>query len=206
MIQILCADISGADENTFRALYEKASPQRRQRADGYRRREDALRCLAGEALLRHVLGTGQFTVEKAENGKPFLSGREDFHFNLSHADHWVVLAWGGTPVGVDVEKIRPDTDIAAVSRRFFHPQEQRSIREAPDMGRRFFEIWTAKESYLKYLGTGLKTDLRSFSVMSLPPQLHLHQRSLKGDCVLSLCAEDESCTLEQLPVQALLSI
>ena len=46
MIRVIGIDISGADAAAWQVLYGKASPERKERADRYRGREDALRCVA----------------------------------------------------------------------------------------------------------------------------------------------------------------
>lgn len=199
MAHILCLKITGAD---YAALYAQASPERRARADRYLRREDGLRCLAAEALLRYgvrqALGLQNFTLEKGPQGKPFLAGREDFHFNLSHSGQWVVLAWGGSPVGVDVEEVRMDRGREALAHRFFTPEEQDYVfRQEDSRDTRFYEIWTGKESYLKYLGTGLRKSLLSFSVLSLEA-LRFHRFFLPEGYCLTLCTQEETCTLEKL--------
>lgn len=205
MIRLICADIYGLDEAAYDALYGKASPDRKNRADRYRRREDALRCVTAESLLRFALGSSDFIEEKTPDGKPFIKERPDFHYNLSHSGRWVVIAFGSSEVGVDVEQIREDTDISAIAGRFFSPEEQRYVREEPSQSRsRFFEVWTAKESYVKYLGTGLKKDLTSFSVLNLEPEVRLHQRELPGGYSLSLCTTGDDCLFELLDVQRLL--
>lgn len=204
MIYLICADISRLERADYEELYRRASPERQKKADSYRRCEDSLRCVVADGLLRHVLGTGQYTVETEPGGKPRIAGRPDFHFNLSHAGDWVVLAWGSTPVGVDVERIREDMDYRAVARRFFSPEEQRAVEEAESPLRRFHEIWTGKESWLKYTGTGLKYDLRAFSALSLGDKLHLFTPELAEGYCLSLCTEEAQYSLEKIPAKNLL--
>ena len=202
MIHVICTDISGLKESDYDDLYAKASPERKCRADRCRRREDALRCVAADALLRYALGTERYTLEKERNGKPYIVERTDFHFNLSHSGCWVVLAWGSSEVGVDVEKIRMDTDLLAIAKRFYAPEEQCYILEEPEQSRRrFFEVWTAKESYVKYLGTGLQKNLASFNVLSLEPKVRLYQRELPGGYCLCLCTAETECSFERLDLQ-----
>lgn len=204
MIRVICADISHLTEADYRLLYEKASPERRARADRYRHREDALRCVTADALLCYVLGTADYRVGKASFGKPFIEGKEQFHYNLSHSGSWVVLACGNREVGVDVEHINRDTDVDAVANRFFSPDERQYLRQKPgDSRSRFFEIWTGKESYLKYLGTGLKRDLTSFSIFRLEPPVRLYHRELDEAHCLSLCAACDDYSFELLDVQHL---
>lgn len=204
MIRVLCADLSAADESVYERLYQCADAERKARADRYRRREDALRCVAAGALLRRALGTAEYRVERTPDGKPFLPDQPDFHFNLSHSGNWVVLACGASAVGVDVECIRSGTDLKAVARRFFSEEEQRYVFAAENLReQRFFEIWTGKESYLKYSGVGLKTDLTAFSVLSAEPGLRLHHRSLPDGSRLCLCTTEDAFSLELLDVRCL---
>ena len=203
-VRVLCVDLSAADERAYQRLYGKASPERRHRADRCRRRADALRCVAADALLRRVLGDLADAVEKTPAGKPYLPGRDDLHFNLSHGGSWVVLAWGGSPVGVDVESLRTDTNIDRMAGRFFAEGERRYVLEREeDSRRRFFEVWTGKESYLKYLGTGLTKDLTSFSILDLEPPLKIHLAFLPDGSPLSLCTTERVYRLEYIDVQDL---
>ena len=65
-------------------------------------------------------------------------------------------------VGIDIEQ-HAARDNAALARRFFHPQEieytHRGGTEA------FYSVWTAKESYVKLLGTGIGGSFSHFSVV-----------------------------------------
>ena len=204
MIHLIYSNISGAEEGIFRALYEKASPERKSRADRFRGREDALRCVTADGLLRYALGTERYRVEQAPGEKPFLLDRPDFHFNISHSGPWVVMAWGNSPVGVDVEQVRPDTDVRKLAARFFAPEEESYVRAVPRESRdRFFEIWTGKESYLKYLGTGLKRDLRSFSVLSPQQGVRFLRQKLPDGCWLTLCTEEADMEVTALDLSRL---
>lgn len=200
MIQIDCFDITQMDRPGYERLYRQASPERRLRADKCLKAEDKLRCIAADALLRRsvarVLGRSEFTVEKGNYGKPSIQNAPDFHYNLSHSGPWAVIAYGGSPVGIDVEAIRPGAPVEKLVRRFFTQAEQEYVRGSTE---RFFEIWTRKESYLKYLGTGLRRSLDSFCV--LPDGSHLgirfHRETLEGCCV-ALCTTEEAYRLSRL--------
>lgn len=204
VIHLLCTDISALERWHYEALYRAATPERQRRAERYRRFEDSLRCVAADGLLRCALGTGAYTVETEPGGKPRITGRPDFHFNLSHSGDWVVLAWGDTPVGVDVERIRPDTDFRAVAKRFFSEEERRSLEMAEDARGRFYALWTGKESWIKYTGTGLNCDLRSFSVLSPGEDRHVYTIPLAEGYCLSLCTGEERYSLEIIPAEKLI--
>ena len=205
MSKIICIDISRADEALYERLYALASPERKARADRFRRREDALRCVTADALLRQVLGADYSRVEKSPDGKPFLPHRPNFHFNLSHSGKWVAIAWGSSNVGLDVESFSRNANMEAVARRFFTEDERQYVLgDAQLQIHRFFEIWTGKESYLKYLGAGLCKDLTSFSVLSPEPGLQLHWEKLPDGSHLCLCTTEVQYTLEVLDILQLI--
>lgn len=201
MIRVVCVDISSAEDEIYRKLYERASLPRKNRADRYLRQKDKLRCVTAEALLSRFLGVTEDQTEKNSFGKPYLKAGKGVFYNLSHSGRYVVLAWGDTEVGVDVQQHDSVTDRKALEMLFFTPDEQ--CYACGDSGR-FYEIWTKKESYLKYTGRGLRTDLRSFSVLSPERKLRFFCRTLDGNHSLCLCTEEDEYAFELLDIQQLL--
>lgn len=201
MIHVLCADISSADASTYAYLYAQASSERKQRAQHYLRQEDKLRCVVAEALLKTALGTDRFQIEKNDCGKPYIQDRPDFYYNLSHSGRYVVIAWGKTEVGIDVQQHDATTNREAIAARFFAPDEQEYARQ--DL-QRFYEIWTKKESFLKYNGKGLHMALRSFSVLDPALKRRFFHRHLPDGYSLSLCTEEDIYELTRLDVQQLI--
>ena len=180
MVRVLCCDVSSATEEQYRALFALASPERLRRAAAYPKREDALHCLAAEAMLRYVFpDRDPETLKQEPGGKPFWEG---IHFNLSHSGPWVVLAVGDSPVGVDVEAFRQSRNGTAVAKRRFTPEEQAFVGSDQE---RFLRIWTAKESLVKRTGEGLRRPLNSFSVLDDP---QYKTWPLPGG-MLTLCAD-----------------
>jgi len=142
------------------------------RLERFHRDEDYLRGLLGDVLARHViardtgLAPGAIVFDLGPFGKPCVAERPDIQFNVSHSGAWVACVLDATPVGVDVEQIRPiDIEIAE---RYFSAIEQEQIREADEARRleRFFTLWTLKESYMKMIGKGLSLPLPCFSVVA----------------------------------------
>ena len=156
--------------------------------------------LIADALLRAALGTGDFLTEKDDGGKPYVKGRENFHYNLSHSGRYVVIAWGDVPVGVDVQKHENTLDRRAVAEQSFAPDERIYAGESAE---RFFEVWTGKESYLKYTGEGLRRDMRSFSMFRTEPPVRLLSCLPHGGYSLCLCAADREYTFELSDVRQL---
>ena len=196
MVEVLFMDISGVGEARYGRLLEGASAERRARAERYLRREDKVRCVVADALIRYAvedaLGLREFSVAVDGYGKPYVLGQEGFHFNLSHSGRWVVLAYGDGAVGIDVQKTEDPAKAEKVC-RLFAPEERDFVMGAEGRERleRFYGVWTAKESYLKYLGVGLRRSLGSFSV--LPDGGHLGVRfsgSIHEGYCLTLCAKE----------------
>lgn len=165
------------------------SKERRISADRYKNEEDKIRCIVAGKLLQYsvfekmISDSGALSgavedkkaflkndleTDKNQYGKPFVKGSENFQFNISHSGNWVVLGYSSKPIGVDIERIRHDEEIKKIAKRYFTPNEISFVFEKEEyIPQRFAEIWTGKESYLKYLGTGIRKALNSFDVLEL---------------------------------------
>lgn len=151
----------------------------------------------------------ELQIAQGPNGKPYVENLDGFHYNLSHSGDWVVLAWGDSEVGVDVEQLRESANLERITRRFFTEEERTYIFapvEEQERNRRFTKIWTCKESYVKYLGTGLAKSLESFSVdgehdrvrLVDEEPLMLKSWQLGEKYFLSLCCGQDEVLLKEL--------
>ena len=61
------------------------------------------------------------------------------------------------PVGVDIEEIQFDEDLAKV---IFNQKELEAVRSADEPAVKFTDLWTRKESFLKLTGEGLRDNLK----------------------------------------------
>ncbi|CAN5329493.1 4'-phosphopantetheinyl transferase superfamily protein [soil metagenome] len=119
--------------------------------------------IAGRATLRTVLGKYlackpvaiAFTV--SAGGKPAIRDHSDLHFNVTHSGGRGLIAIATSPVGVDIEQLRPVPNAAGLVQRFFTPEEQRQFALLPEDQKLagFFKGWTGKEALLKAVGVGL---------------------------------------------------
>lgn len=92
----------------------------------------------------------------SESGKPSLP--DGPRFSLAHSDAHALLALSmGADVGADLELVRPDVAEPSVAESFFSPAEQATLAALPppERLRRFFDLWTLKEAYLKATGAGI---------------------------------------------------
>lgn len=133
---------------------------------------DALRCALGELLAKYAIShvhnvpTDRICFLQDSYGKPYLEGREDIHFNISHSGQRIVCATSQQAVGIDLEEI-VTIDALTIAQQFFLKDELDSLTNLPshDRADSFYTLWTMKESYIKLVGNGLNTPLDSFKII-----------------------------------------
>jgi 4'-phosphopantetheinyl transferase len=145
-------------------------PDRHRRS--FLRNHAAMRVLLAEQL---AVAPDRLRLSRDERGKPCLVDDATLHFNLSHSASFGALGVSPDPVGVDIE--RPDgAAYDELAKRLF-PYEAAQLVDVSGMCNdplAFARLWTAKESYLKALGRGLRQRLDSFRL-----QVDLQGRALE---------------------------
>jgi len=157
-------------QDIFNQLLAFVTPEKRERIKRFHFFKDASNALLGDVLARveicRATGFVNKQLEFSANpyGKPFLKNNTDIHYNISHSGHYVACAISDQPVGIDVEIIK-DIDLK-IAERFFASDEIAYILSGQDSlhVQRFYEVWTKKESRIKWEGKGLSKPLSSFSV------------------------------------------
>ena len=112
-------------------------------------------------------------IIREEGKKPCLD-TDDVHFNLSHSHGAVMLGLSHTPIGVDIEKVRP------IDFKKFDFIEAEDEEE-------FFEKWTERESYIKFIGEGLGA-LRC----EIPAYAHFEHFPVYDGYHACVCAEEQN--------------
>lgn len=120
--------------------------------------KDGFREVFGISYIQECVGLGV-------HGKPFWKGGEKFFFNVSNTAGLVVCALSDMEVGIDAEWIRTirfplvrrccsDQEIEYImgraGKRFSDAALDTQINQE-----RFFQLWTLKESYIKFTGEGM---------------------------------------------------
>ncbi|MFB1052006.1 4'-phosphopantetheinyl transferase superfamily protein [Paraliobacillus sp. JSM ZJ581] len=155
--------------DNYEHLVSMVSKERQERIFRLRYDVDRIRSMLGEIIARkcisEVIGLPLKSIEFHTDtyGKPYVNLEKPLSFNWSHSGDWILFAVDSEQVGIDVETVR-SMEVMDVARDFFDPQEVAQLEgiNTLEQNRRFFTVWTLKESYIKWKGTGLSTPLNSF--------------------------------------------
>ncbi|RQW19075.1 4'-phosphopantetheinyl transferase superfamily protein [Bacillus sp. C1-1] len=109
--------------------------------------------------------SNEVNVYKTKEGKKYLNENLGIYYSVSYSADLILLGISSSEIGVDLEKIRP-IDYNAISSYFSLKEREHLDLMSPGLALiEFFRIWTAKESYLKYIGIGLNHGLNNFSML-----------------------------------------
>lgn len=112
-----------------------------------------------EEMLREECGLDrcpEFSYES--HGKPFFRECQSIFFNMSHCRRGIACAVMDRPVGIDIEEIRFDRELAEA---ILDKAEFAAVSNAEEPDIEFTKLWTRKESYLKLTGEGLRDDMEN---------------------------------------------
>lgn len=151
--------------------------------------EERIIASAGEYCRKNGLAPPSKEIVKTAKGKPCFTAGPDF--SVSHSGDYWVCAMSGTAVGIDLQQ-HTGCDCVKIAKRFFHPDEYSLVNQNPES---FWDIWTAKESFVKFLGTGITDEFSGFSVINdkqdfACPGVCFRHLSFKTGYSLCLCARD----------------
>jgi len=127
------------------------------RANRFRFEEDRIRWIRARSSLRVILASYEggdpaaLVFRYAKHGKPALLSASSIEFNLSHAGDWAMVAVAqAVPVGVDIERLRANVDMAALLRRL-------GETDLPQTEQELYQVWTRREARTKAEGGPLFT-------------------------------------------------
>jgi 4'-phosphopantetheinyl transferase len=176
-VHVWYAWTAACDSQSLRAYYVSLlSPFERERLARFTFDYLQLEYLVTRALCRCVLSR-YLALEPASwrflstaHGKPEIDAGigepPPLRFNLSNASTLVACAvTRSADVGIDAERTERSTDIEELADRYFSREEMRDLAALPidQRPRRFFQLWTLKEAYLKAIGVGLSLALDQVS-------------------------------------------
>ncbi len=194
------------DQQMYGRAHSLLSDERRGKADFYRFPKDKMLSITAGLFIRLVERSyGEVTVD--ENGKLHAKGVE---FNLSHSGHYVAFAVSDSPVGIDIESVGRNMDIA---RRVMTEEEYEDYIDTVEEKDRedvFIRMWTAKESYMKALGLGFRLAPETFRVLygyelrSPDGIMEIQELEAPEYYHISVCSEDIGCSITPLRITDLI--
>ena len=126
-----------------------------------------------EKSVKSYLGTNVTSeIKRTKKGKPYIFNIPNINVSVSHSGKYCICAVSQMNVGVDLQKherLKNESVEEAAMRfmklsdRFFHHTESDYVKAAPF--ERFFDVWCAKESYVKYTGSGIDDSFGTYSVI-----------------------------------------
>ena len=162
------------------------------RANKFRFPEHRQRFVAARGILRQLLANylnirpEKVVFDYGDRGKPKLvqsNNCDRLQFNISHSQGYALYGFTQKcPIGVDLECLREMPDAVKIARRFFSPREFEFIAslDPPQQTKVFFKFWTAKEAYLKAIGTGLAGSLGAVDI-TLDSSENVDLMAIAGD-------------------------
>ena len=152
-----------------------------ERIEGFSNLSRKIEAAASYSLLVEMLRSNGLlkelpSIEYAEGGKPYMKNYPEMHFNLSHCRRYMAVAIHSSPVGVDIECRRKVSQ--SLIKRVCSEDEQHLIAASQEPDMEFLRLWTRKEAYLKYTGTGIVGPL-----IDIPPQPTGHSSHATGQTI-----------------------
>ena len=167
----------------------------RRRAGAFLRPGDRRRFIVAHAAARSIVGArlgvpaDRIRWRIGPHGKPSVAGpyagprtgpHAGIEVNLSHSGSLCAVAVStARPVGVDVQRLCPGMDVAAMARRYFAPPEVAFVLSAASpavRSNRFIRLWARKEAMVKAAGgrllRGMPVSVLDRSVVDFDDRAH----------------------------------
>lgn len=203
MVKLYVADISSLpDPLSVPEVLQTLPLERQKRIHNMKQEKSRKQSMGVGLLLQKVLALYHMQdsdVFVDEHGKPKVEGLE---FSLSHSGNLVLCAVSEEPVGCDIERLREAPK--GVAERYFSDAEQAYLSRfsADEYDRKFFRIWTMKESYVKMTGEALRVPFEAYEIAiedtgarvvrdGETQTCYLSTMELEGH-IMSICAEESA--------------
>lgn len=175
-----CISINSVKRDEYCRIYGMLSESSRCAIDRKKNSDDRMLSLCGELLARRCVSElsgadeTKVMIVKDDLGKPLVKDIP-LYVSISHSGEYAAAVASPSPVGIDIEKIRPvrlgmaamictEDEREDIFGSLNIPSDEdieETEREALSL--KLLRLWTLKEAYLKAIGTGLAGGLRSVS-------------------------------------------
>lgn len=177
------------DRQTLEYLVQFLPPYRQEKALRYRQEIDRKTCVMAYLLLLHALhsnyGIHEPKISFGSAGKPYLTDYPDIHFNISHCPKGCICGISDSPIGVDIQDVRPFSQ--EIAKHCCSEEELNLLVEAVDPAMEFTRMWAMKESYLKMTGVGITQSLPAIDTRKLTSKI---QTDMYNGCCIAVASAE----------------
>lgn len=177
------------DRQTLDHLLHYLPPYRQEKALRYRQEIDRKTCVMAYLLLIHALycnyGIGEPKFSFGSAGKSYLADHPDVHFNISHCPKGCICGISDSPIGVDIQDVRPFSQ--EIAKHCCSEDELNLLVEAANPAMEFTRMWAMKESYLKMTGAGITRYLSAIDTTKLTSKI---QTDMYNGCCIAVASAE----------------
>lgn len=123
------------------------------------------RMFAGDVLSRfainYIFGIDikKLAYKTDSSGKPYLRDYRGIFFNISHSKDAVVCAVSDKNIGIDIQYMK-NVNFKCIIKKCFSEKEKLKILNSNNPKNEFYNIWTQKESFIKYKGSKISCGIK----------------------------------------------
>ena len=99
------------------------------------------------------------------DGKPYIKNINNIFFNISHSKDVAICSFASSKVGCDIEKLDKSRIKIDIVDKIASKEEEEYFNKVSSSNKEeeIYKLWTYKESFIKYKGSGLK-DIKNISI------------------------------------------
>ena len=131
-------------------------------------KKDQYRTAIAEILLKMIfineLNLRGIYFDRTRGGVLFSKNWKNYFFSISHSENYIIVIVSNFKVGIDIQFM--NKNMIKIADRFFYPEEIEYVyRIEEKIEEHFYEVWTKKESYYKYMNHKLHSNFLSINTM-----------------------------------------
>ncbi|KEJ00115.1 hypothetical protein N494_03655 [Clostridium botulinum A2B7 92] len=159
---------SDIDYKMISNLYN--SSYRQQIIDDYKNDHDKLNMLLSEMIVKMIyskmykLNLKTININVDPFGKPSISNSYNFNYSISHTSTYLACCVSNHNIGIDIEVCQHMDE--SLLQLICTPKELDYILNSNYRNISSTMIWTRKEAYYKFIGTGLQDNINEFDTLN----------------------------------------
>lgn len=130
-----------------------------------------------------------------KNGKPYIKNNQK-KISFSYSDELAIVGISDYNLGIDVEKIKKYDE--KIIKRIYSKREFDFINNSNNKNYEFTKLWTYKEAFVKFKGTGIDKNFRKLNFID--NNSYKHDTFFKTinytDYIITVCSKDLNLEVE----------